>query len=261
MNGLIFMLIGLQLPSIVRQLGNTSLVSAIWYGVAVSLVLIVARFLCTFGASLFTRFIGRFITVADRNPGFKAPIILGWSGMRGVVSLAMALSIPLVIGTQAFTHRNLILFITFIVILVTLVFQGLTLPWLIRKINLEDKYSPVPELKQEKIIQKKIAQASLQLLEEKYDTEKDQNRHLNNLVEKLKIDLSFFQEDLKELSNANGGTLINYQNIYLEILERQRELLYEMNRRSEFDEDLIRKYLSLIDLEEFKIREKKLDEN
>ncbi len=261
MNGLIFMLIGLQLPSIVRQLGNTSLVSAIWYGIAISLVLIVARFLCTFGASLFTRFIGRFITVADRNPGFKAPIILGWSGMRGVVSLAMALSIPLVIGTQAFTHRNLILFITFIVILVTLVLQGLTLPWLIKKINLEDKYRQVPEQDQEKIIQKKIAQASLQLLDEKYGNEKEQNKHLNNLFEKLKIDLNFFQEDLKELNNGNGSTLINYQNIYLNILERQRELLYEMNRRSEFDEELIRKYLSLIDLEEFKIREKKLDEN
>jgi CPA1 family monovalent cation:H+ antiporter len=176
--------------------------------------------------------------------------------MRGVVSLAMALSIPLVIGTQAFTHRNLILFITFIVILVTLVFQGLTLPWLIRKINLEDKFSPVPVLKQEKIIQKKIALASLKLLEEKYDSEKKQNEHLNNLFEKLKIDVNFFQQDLNELNSANGTTLTNYQNIYLEILERQRELLYEMNHRAEFDEELIRKYLSLIDLEEFKIREK-----
>jgi len=262
LNGLIFLLIGLQLPSIVRQLGDTSLIKAVWYGLAISLILIIARLLCTLGAAIFTRFMSHFITVADPNPGWRIPIVFGWAGMRGVVSLAMALSIPLYITAgQPFPYRNLILFITFIVILVTLVFQGLTLPWLIRKIILGDKYTAIPERQQEKIIQKKIAQASLHLLEEKYDNEKKQNEHLNNLFEKLKIDLNFFQQDLKELNDPNGTTLTHYQNIYLEILERQRELLYEMNRRSEFDEELIRKYLSLIDLEEFKIREKIPQEN
>ncbi|SHE74035.1 Na+/H+ antiporter [Cnuella takakiae] len=90
MNGLIFLLIGLQLPTIVRQLGNPSLVEAIWFGLLISLVLIVCRLLCTFGAALFTRFISRFITVADPNPGWKSPLIAGWAGMRGVVSLAAA---------------------------------------------------------------------------------------------------------------------------------------------------------------------------
>jgi CPA1 family monovalent cation:H+ antiporter len=154
MNGLIFLLIGLQLPSIVSQLGDTSLAKAIGYGLAISFVLIIARFLCTLGASLFTRFMSRFITVADPNPGWKGPIILGWGGMRGVVSLAMALLIPLFINEQAFPYRYLILFITFIVILVTLVFQGLTLPWVVRKLKLEDKYNPIPEQEQELIIRK-----------------------------------------------------------------------------------------------------------
>jgi len=260
MNGLIFLLIGLQLPSIVQQLGNISLVTAIWYGLAISVVLIIARLLCTFGASVFTRFIGRYITVADRNPGFKGPIILGWAGMRGVVSLAMALSIPLLIGGQAFPHRNLILFITFIVILVTLVFQGLTLPWIIRKVNLEAGSDTIPENEQEMIIQKKIAKVSLQLLEEKYQEDRKQNEHLDNLFTKLQLDVNFFQQDLKELANSAGNSKSDFQQIYLELLERQRELLSDMNRRSEFDEDLIRKYLTLIDLEEFKIREKRLQE-
>jgi Na+/H+ antiporter len=261
LNGLVFLLIGLQLPSIAQQLGDTSLNKAIWYGLAISLVLITARFLCTFGASLFTRFISRFITVADSNPGFKGPIVLGWAGMRGVVSLAMALSIPLLLDNgQAFPYRNLILFITFIVILVTLVFQGLTLPWVIRKVKLEERANTIPEQEQELIIQKKIAKASLQTLEEKYVEERKQNEHLNNLFARLQLDLNFFQQDLKELSSATDNTLISYQRIYLELLEQQRKLLYEMNRRSEFDEELIRKYLSLIDMEEFKIREKQLQE-
>jgi len=260
MNGLIFLLIGLQLPSIVNQLGDTSLAKAIGYGLAISFVLIIARFLCTFGASLFTRFIKRFITVADPNPGLKGPIILGWGGMRGVVSLAMALSIPLVFNGQAFPYHNLILFITFIVILVTLVLQGLTLPWVIRKVKLEDRYNTIPEQEQELIIQKKIAMASLKLLEEKYDGERKQNEHLNILSSRLQTELNFFQQDLKELANSTDNTLIRFQRIYLELLERQRQMLREMNRKDEFDEELIRKYLVLIDLEELKTREKLLQE-
>src|SRR6187551_630408 len=188
MNGLIFLFIGLQLPSIVSQLGDTSLPKAIWYGLVVSFVLIVARFLCTFGASLFTRFMSRFIKVADANPGWKGPIVLGWAGMRGVVSLAMALSIPLFINGEAFPYRNLILFITFIVILVTLVFQGLTLPWLIRKVKMEDRYAVIPEENQEIIIQKKIAMASLERLENEHKDSWPANEHLGNMRARLQID-------------------------------------------------------------------------
>ena len=261
LNGLIFLLIGLQLPSITRQLGDISLVKAIWYGLGISLVLILTRFLCTFGASLFTRMMSHFITVADPNPGWKGPLIFGWAGMRGVVSLAAALSIPLITGDgQAFPHRNLILFITFIVILVTLVFQGLTLPWLIRKVKPEDRYSLIPELKQEIIIQKKIAQYSLQYLEERYGIGGVQNERLNNLLARLKIDLNFYTRELEEANDTGENPLGNYQQIYLELLDQQRKLLTKMNQRSEFDEELIRKYLSLIDLEEFKLREKSLQE-
>jgi CPA1 family monovalent cation:H+ antiporter len=261
LNGLIFLLIGLQLPSIARQLGDISLGRAIWYGLVISFALILTRLLCTLGASLFTRLMSRFITVADPNPGWRGPLVFGWAGMRGVVSLAAALSIPILINEeQPFPYRNLILFITFIVILVTLVFQGLTLPWLIRKVKPEDKYATIPEHKQEVIIQKKIAHASLQLLEEKYGDDCLINEHLNNLRARLKLDLSFFHQELEEIDNTKKNSLKSYQTIYLELLEQQRKLLDKMNRFAEFDEDLIRKYLSLIDLEEFKIREKQLQE-
>jgi Na+/H+ antiporter len=258
LNGLIFLLIGLQLPSITRQLGEISLGRAIWYGLVISVVLILTRLLCTLGASLFTRVMSRFITVADPNPGWRGPLVFGWAGMRGVVSLAAALSVPILIQEgQPFPYRDLILFITFIVILVTLVFQGLTLPWLIRKVKPEDK-STIPEHKQEIIIQKKIAQASLQFLEEKYGDDCLLNEHLNNLHARLKLDLRFFNQELEEINNPKENSLKSYQTIYLELLEQQRSLLNEMNRLAEFDEELIRKYLSLIDLEEFKIREKQL---
>ncbi|MEP7322563.1 MAG: Na+/H+ antiporter, partial [Saprospiraceae bacterium] len=260
LNGLIFFLIGLQLPSISSQLGDIGLGKAIWYGLAISLVLIIVRLLCTFGASILTRFMSHFITVALPNPGWKAPIIFGWAGMRGVVSLAAALSIPLTISEgHAFPYRNLILFITFIVILVTLVFQGLTLPWVIRKVNLEDNFNIISPQKQEIIIQKKMAQYALQFLNEKYDGKMPDNEHLHNLHARFTIDLEHLNLKLENDYYSNEGSQENYQPVYLQLLDHQRKLLNDMNLRSEFDEDLIRKYLSLIDLEEFKIREKQLN--
>ncbi|MEO6668381.1 MAG: Na+/H+ antiporter [Ferruginibacter sp.] len=261
LNGLIFLLIGLQLPSITQQLGDVGLGRAIAYGLGISLLLILTRFICTFGASLFTSFISRFITVADSNPGFKGPIVLGWAGMRGVVSLASALSIPLLINQgQPFPYRDLILFITFIVILVTLVLQGLTLPWVIKKVNLEDKYSKMTEEEQEKIIQKKIARTSLEFLNDQYGEEQLNNRHLNNFMSRLQIDFDFLQPNADGEESTSDSTLKDFHHISLMILEHQRKLLTEMNKRSEFDEDLIRKHLSIIDFEEYKLRKKQIKE-
>jgi len=257
MNGLIFLLIGLQLPSISQQLGDITLGRAIAYGLAVTFILIVTRFICTFGAAAFTMFMKNFVTVADPNPGWKAPLIAGWAGMRGVVSLAAALSIPLFIQEgEAFPYRNLILFITFIVILVTLVLQGLTLPWLIRIVKPEDKDSIIPEERQEIIVQKKLALTSLGYLEEKYKDEISGNDHLRNLHEKLKFELEHFKREFDGTGNENGHKFKNYRRIYLDVLDHQRKLLNEMNRRAEFDEEIIRKYLSLIDMEELEVREK-----
>lgn len=255
-NGLIFLLIGLELPFVTRQLGTNSLGSAIWYGLLISFVLIVTRLLCTLGTSVLMRFMSRWIAVTDPNPGWRGPLIFGWAGMRGVVSLASALSIPILAQAgQPFPYRDLILFITFIVILITLVFQGLTLPWLIRKVNLKDKFTLIPEQQQELIIQKKLALASLRFLAEKYSEERSRNEHLDNLFSKLEIDLKFFERELEESNLTRQNSLKRYQSIYLEVLERQRELLNKMNRRAEFDEELLRKYLLLTDVEEFKIRE------
>ena len=258
LNGLIFMLIGLQLPAVVQQLGDISLGRAIGYALLISLVLIVARLLCTLGASAFTRLASNFITVADAHPGWRNPLILGWSGMRGVVSLAAALSIPLTINEgQPFPYRNLILFITFTVILVTLVFQGLTLPWVIRTVKPEDKYSRISDYEQELLIQKKAIETALQLLDEKYVHERAHNEHLDNLFARLEIDLRSLDHEL-HVHEPTGNSLARYRTVYLELLERQRTLLDEMNQSADFDEELIRKYLSLIDMEEFRLREKQL---
>jgi monovalent cation/hydrogen antiporter len=255
LNGVVFLLIGLQLPLITSGV-EVTLRQAIVYGVIISVVLIITRLLCTYGAAIFTRIVGRYITVADRNPGWKVPFVFGWSGMRGVVSLAAALSIPIYTQTgQPFPYRNLILMITFVVILFTLVFQGLTLPWVIRKIKLDDESAESKEKQQELAIRKMIAQISVNFLRGTDENEKADNAHLRHLSSRVQIDLDVYQQDFEIFRTSGRNSLAKYQDIYLGLLEAQRKALYDLNRKAEFDEDLIRKYLSLIDLEETKLRE------
>lgn len=263
LNGFIFLLIGLQLPAIARQLGGVSLSSAIGYGLLISLVLIVTRLACTLGTSALMTFASRFVPVSDSNPGWRGPVVFGWAGMRGVVSLAAALSIPVQLREGVpFPQRDLILFITFVVILVTLVFQGLTLPWLVRTVRLEDNPA-IPERKQEIIIQKKLALASLRYLQENYEHEHEraQNEHLDNLFSKLELDLAAYERELAEPDAAWQEALRNYEALYLGMLEKRRELLNSMNLHAEFDEELIRKYLGLVDVEELRMRERSLLES
>jgi Na+/H+ antiporter len=254
LNGLIFLLIGLQLPLIVSQLGETSLSTAIYFGLLISLVLIVARLLCTFAAAGFTRFMSRYIKVADANPGWKGPLVFGWSGIRGVVSLAAALSIPIISSDGVdFPYRNLILFITFIVIVVTLVLQGLTLPWLLKRLDFKDANS-LPIESQEHIIQKKIAQFSSKYLEDKLAESQEANKHLFNLKTRLKIETDYFSNE--QMSDNHRQKLIEFHETYLDLLQQQRKLINDINIHSEFDEVLIRKYQFLIDIEEYKIHQK-----
>jgi Na+/H+ antiporter len=248
LNGLVFMLIGLELPVIIERLGPVSLRHAIGYGTVITAVLVVGRILCTLGASAFTVFISRYITTADSRPGWKAPLILGWAGMRGVVSLAAALSVPIYLNDgSAFPERDMILFITFVVILLTLVVQGLTLPLVIRWVGLEDPDHLLPAEEQEFNIRKKLAELSLQTLDGRYGGSLKNSKRLQQLRAR-------FHEDRSLQGPRMEAGEDDYQRIYLQILEEQRSLLYEMNKQAEMNEEIIRKYLFMLDLEEEKLQ-------
>jgi CPA1 family monovalent cation:H+ antiporter len=245
LNGLVFMLIGLELPTIVSELGSTSIMAAIGYGVLISVVLIVTRLLSTMFASVFTVFISRYITTADNRPGWRGPFILGWAGMRGVVSLAAALSIPIhLTDGSVFPQRNLILFITFTVILLTLVIQGLTLPLVIRWVNMEDPDHHLPVALQEQTLREKLAEESLLILDNDHAEKLKTNPHLQHL--KTRFESDKFHTDTAEQED--------YRQIYLNLLEKQRTLLDELNKGNDTDESVVRRHQNLLDLEEEKLR-------
>lgn len=256
LNGLVFMLIGLELPVVINSLGAVSLRTAIWYSVAISLLVIVLRIACTFGASVFTVWVSKYITTADNRPGWKGPLILGWAGMRGVVSLAAALSIPVYLadGSQ-FPQRSLILFITFSVILVTLVLQGLTLPALVRWVNLEDPDLTMPEEEQDALVKKKMSQAALRVLQEHHADKLATNTLLQSLETRLQAEIDLLGNNHGTSENLDGSKdfIPHYQTVYLELLNEQRNLLHNLNRKAEVNDSIVRKYLSLLDIEQEKL--------
>ena len=134
LNGLIFILLGLQLPYVVSGLREYSRLQLVGYGFAFSASLIALRLIWVYPGSMVASALRRLVTKEHRErPPAKGVFVTGWTGMRGVVALAAASSLPYTLANGAeFPQRNLILFLTFSVILVTLVLQGMSLPYLIR---------------------------------------------------------------------------------------------------------------------------------
>lgn len=250
LNGLVFLLIGLDLPEITQGLKQEGVgfSTAIGYGLLITGVLIVVRFIACYGAVITTLIVRNFATVADRNPGFRGPVVLGWSGMRGVVSLAAALSIPIYVSEGvAFPHRNIILFITFVVITTTLLLQGLTLPWLIRKVVLSEYDDNIPEREAENQLKRGLAQQALAHLKGRFGEEMSHHFTLQYLVSKWETK-----------SNGDDAELDmpeETKRVYLDVLNEQRNWLLKRNsEEARLDEEVIRKFLRQLDIEEEKLK-------
>jgi CPA1 family monovalent cation:H+ antiporter len=135
--GMVFLITGLQARAVLAGVGGYSASALAVSAVTVSAVVIVARFVWTFPATYLPRWLLPALRRRDPAPSWQSPFVLSFTGVRGIVSLAAALAIPLVTASgEAFPDRDLILFLTFVVILVTLVGQGLTLPAVIRALGL-----------------------------------------------------------------------------------------------------------------------------
>lgn len=254
LNGIVFLIIGLELPEIVDGIraDGIPLKTAIGYGVLITGVLIGARiissYMAMFATIIFRPQLAHNLNLRRRS--WLSPIVLGWTGMRGVVSLAAALSIPLTMNGEPFPHRNLILFITFVAILLTLVIQGLTLPIIIEKFN------PFAGLETE--IQKEDGTRKI--------IKTDLKQHIYNHVKSIyDSDVAAWeghigmQRVLKHWEDQSATQDIRWvdektKELLLEIFDLQRKYLHELNLDANMDEELIRHQIYQIDLEEERIR-------
>ncbi|MEI7489733.1 MAG: cation:proton antiporter, partial [Chryseobacterium sp.] len=255
MNALVFILIGLELPDIINGLGETSLMEGIKYGLIISLIVIVVRLLWTYPVAHIPRWLSKKVR-KDPSPGWKNPLIIGWAGMRGVVSLATALSIPVMMNDQAeFPLRNLIIFITFVVIFVTLVFQGLTLPLIIKLTKIGEIDDILPSHEQQAAIQIRLDNLAVNRLNEKYESSLKSNSLVENFKNTIENDISVQKGHLSSLEMCTNrqNDLKEYHQIMLDIFALQRKELFKIKREKQFTDDEIRRAESQLDLNELKI--------
>jgi len=256
-NGVVFILIGLQLPVIVAGLEEYSIGQVIGYGVLISLLTIIIRIVWLFPGAYLPRMLSKKIREEEERPDIRGVFLISWAGMRGVVSLASALSIPLMLNNNMpFPHRNLIMFITFIVILVTLVFQGLSLPYVIRRLKIEEDVDSENGLEQELAIRMKLSKVSVEYMDNKYS----RLMVANNLLQRLKIqhenNISMSNEKISQLEcvEADRGPLKQYQQVQSELLVLQRQELIKIRSEKTYDDELIRKVEQQLDYDEARLK-------
>jgi monovalent cation/hydrogen antiporter len=165
LEGVVFLLVGLQLRELVTDL-ETNLATTVRVTAAVFLTLTVVRFVWMYPATYLARLVPR-IRNREERPPVTVPTVIAWAAMRGVVTLAAALTLP--VGGDVPTYpRDLFVFVAFAIIVLTLLAQGTTLPWLARTLNVKEDTSTEDALA-EAAVQHQASRAALQRLEEKAD--------------------------------------------------------------------------------------------
>ncbi len=238
LNGFVFLLIGLQLPVVIEGLGDISLGRATLYAVAVSLLTIAVRIVWVFPTAYLIRLAPSF---KKNRTDWKTEMLVAWAGMRGVVSLAAALAIPLALddGTP-FPDRNLILYITFCVILVTLVLQGLSLPALIRRLNFApEEHLGTPEQQRESMSMR-LALAAREHLDAHYHDECQTIPMFTRLRTSYEwiVSTAFIAGGSSEQSESARALGAHYKHAMLELIEVQRRELIIARREGSYDHEL-----------------------
>lgn len=249
----VFALIGLQLPYVVQGLGGYSVGETLWYAVGVFVAVVVVRFVWVFPATFLPRALSPRIRKREPETNWTAPVIVGWAGMRGVVSLAIAFSIPpATAGGEPFPARNLVLFLTFTTVIGTLVIQGLTLPALIRALKLPGR-DPQAETLAEAQAQSQASRAAEQRLEELLADER--NALPQPLADRLRTVLerrrNAVWERLGAVNPVTGESADDtYRRLAREMIEAEREVFVQLRDQRRIDDEMMRTLLRRLDLEE-----------
>jgi CPA1 family monovalent cation:H+ antiporter len=241
-NALVFGLVGLQLQSILDKLSGTPTLTLAAYAVAVSGTVIVTRIALVPVFTYVPRWAFRSIREKDPYPPWQAPIVISWAGIRGAVSLVAALALP-----TDFPQRDLIVFLTFGVIVATLVLQGLTLPALIRVLSVTDDGGAEREEAKARI---KTAEAALARLEELVD----EGAVHPQTAQRLRGALGFRRDRfLARFDDGDDGAIeersVAYQRVRRDLLAAEHSALLALRRNGVIDDNVMQRVQRDLDLE------------
>jgi monovalent cation/hydrogen antiporter len=251
LNAVLFLLVGMQLPTVLEDITGYSAGELIFWGVLTSLVVIVVRLMWGFTVTYLIRAIDRRPAQRERRATWQERLVIGWAGMRGSVSLAAALALPLQTDAgAAFPARDLIILMAYIVILVTLVGQGLTLGPLIKRLGVADDGS---EEREEVIARLRLAEAALARIEEL--TEEDWARP--DTLERVRGQYDYRRRRFAAREDGDGDHYEErtgaYQRVMQELFDAQREELVGMRNRGDISDEVRRRVERELDLEESRL--------
>ena len=244
MNALLFVLIGLQLPLILDRLAGESRLTLAAQAAAVCSAVILTRLAWQFTVPYAVRAIDRRPRQLERRADWRTRLIIGWSGMRGAVSLAAALALP-----TDFPARDTILFLAFAVIFATLVLQGLTLPTLIRRLDVRDDGA---EEREELLGRRAAAEAALLRLEELQGedwTREDTVDRMSRLYRYRQSRLAARAGDADGPESYEERSLA-YQRLVREVLEAQRERIVALRDQGAISNEVMHRIERELDLED-----------
>src|SRR5712692_9685143 len=249
---LLFGLVGLQLRPILDSLSGRSTGTLIADAVIVSAAVIVIRLLWVYPATYLPRLLSRRIRERDPYPPWQWPTLIGWTGLRGAVTLAAALALPLTTRSGApFPERAFLIYLAFCVILATLVLQGLSLPLVIRLLHLEDDGSAAKEETKARIY---AADAALARLEELVG--EDWVRE--DTAERLRGLYGFRQSRFSARFDADDDGAIeqrsqNYQRLRRELLDAERQAVVQLRGQGKINDDVMNIVQRDLDLEDARL--------
>jgi CPA1 family monovalent cation:H+ antiporter len=250
LNGIIFILIGLQLPQILSNIELHSFTTLLKYGAIVSAAVIIGRIIWVYPGAYIPRLSKK---IREREPevSLKLVTIVAWSGMRGVVSLAAALALPLTIaGNEPFPNRSLIIFLTFCVIFSTLVLQGLTLRPLIKWLGIKQD-GREHEIEQQARLH--IASSVIEHIEENYSLALS-DEVLNQIKTKYEIRIQRIRKDQTQAKKKiDEQQIIEFHRIQQELLDRERQMAIRLRNEGKIGDEALRKIEYELDLEETRL--------
>lgn len=258
LNGFVFILIGMQLPGIVANIEKESLIQALGYGSLITAVAIVVRILWVFPGAYLPVWLSKKGLRSTRRINWRYVTVLSWTGMRGVVSLAAALAIPLTLDNgELFPQRNMILFITFCVIFFTLVVQGLSLPFLIKILNITP--DDTKQRDEEKKVRRMLALQVVAFIDRDLDKEENDDKVIRRLRNKYtaRVKLAGGVHEQPEKGTETQATVTNlymqYANVQKSLLDYERALLVEMHKEDSASSEIIKKLQDELDIEETRL--------
>jgi monovalent cation/hydrogen antiporter len=255
LNSLLFVLIGLQLPVVIDGLGGQSVPRLLAYGAALSGVVIAVRIVWVFATTVIVRAVDRRPAQRERRGSWQDRMIVGWSGMRGAVSLAAALAIPTHTDVGApFPGREMVLFLTFSVILATLVVQGLSLPLLIRRLGVRDDGEEEREELRARLAAAKAALARIDELADEEWTRPDTVERMRGFFEWRKRRLAARAGKLEDEGYEDQS--LAYQRMQREVLQAQRRAVVGLRNQGVISNDVMHRIERELDLEDSRLEER-----